>query len=262
MSALDLDMLAEFAAALADGARPLSRRWFRAPSLGVDRKRDASPVTRADREVEQFLRQSISARFPDHGLFGEEQGIERADAAVTWIIDPIDGTRSFITGWPIYGMLLAVLVDGHPVLGQIDMPALGERWIGRQNRPTLFNEMPVHTSGCRHLAEASAYTTSPDSFAPEDWASFDRVTRGARERRFGGDCYSYALLASGHIDLVIESGLQPYDYLPLVPVVAGAGGIITDWAGRTLSTQSDGRVIAAATPALHAEAMAVLRTSD
>ncbi len=261
LAGLDLDMLAEFAAGLAQEARPLSRRWFRTYTLDIDRKRDASPVTRADREVEHFLRHRISERFPDHGLFGEEHGTERADATVTWIIDPIDGTRSFITGWPIYGMLLAVLINGQPVLGQIDMPALGERWIGCQSRPTLFNGDLVRTSGCRRLADASAYTTSPDSFAADDWINFERVTRLARERRFGGDCYSYALLASGHIDLVIEAGLQPYDYLPLVPVVDGAGGIITDWAGRPLTRQSDGRVIAAATIELHAEAIAALQAS-
>jgi inositol-phosphate phosphatase / L-galactose 1-phosphate phosphatase / histidinol-phosphatase len=254
---LDPQSLVPFAADMADAARALSRHWFR-HALRVDLKADASPVTIADREIEAAIRRHITEVFPDHGIFGEESGRERCDADVVWVIDPIDGTRSFISGWPLFGMLLAALWRGRPVFGQIDMPALDERWVGCSGRPTLFNSAPVTTSGCGTLAAATVYTTSPDAFSPDEWRVFETLTRRARTRRFGGDCYSYGLLASGFIDLVVECNLQPYDYLSLVPVIEGAGGIITDWQGRPLDINSDGRVVAAATPALHAEALAVM----
>lgn len=257
LAPLPLDTLATFAADTADQARALSKRWFRHP-LSVESKADDSPVTIADRTVEQFIRACIEATFPDHGILGEEHGRDRLDADFVWVIDPIDGTRSYITGWPIYGMLLAVLHRGRPVFGQIDMPVLDERWTGRQGGPTLWNGTPVTTSGRKELAHASVYTTSPDAFDEAGWQAYDRVSRKARARRFGGDCYSYGLLAAGHIDLVIESDLQPYDYLSLVPIIEGAGGRITDWQGKDLGVGSDGLVIAAATPELHEEALALL----
>lgn len=251
------DALADFAEALAEEARSLSRRWFRA-SVTVDTKADESPVTIADREVEAALRRRIAERFPDHGLLGEEHGRDRIDAEFVWVIDPIDGTRSFITGWPLYGTLLALLWRGRPMMGVIDMPVLGERWVGRAGAPTLFDGKPCRTSDCRVLANATVYTTSPDAFGPADLAVFETISRQARTRRFGGDCYSYGLLAAGFIDLVVEAGLQPYDYLSLVPVIEGAGGRITDWSGAPLSVESDGRVVAAASDALLAEALAVI----
>lgn len=253
----DLASLVPFAAELADSARELSRHWFRRP-LTVDLKADASPVTIADREIEAFIRRRIAATYPDHGIFGEENGRERCDADLIWVIDPIDGTKSFISGWPLFGMLLAALWRGQPVLGQIDMPALNERWVGCRGRATMFNGQPVTTSGCDALAAATVYTTSPDAFAADEWRVFDTLSRRARARRFGGDCYSYGLLASGFIDLVVECNLQPYDYLSLVPVIEGAGGVITDWHGKPLGIGSGGRVIAAASPQLHAEALATM----
>jgi fructose-1,6-bisphosphatase/inositol monophosphatase family enzyme len=155
-------------------------------------------------------------------------------------------------------MLLALLWRGKPILGLIDMPILGERWLGRAGAATLFNGAPCHTSSCRLLAEACVYTTSPDAFDAKGLQIYERVSRQARTRRFGGDCYSYGLLAAGHIDLVIEAGLQPYDYMAMVSVIEGAGGVITDWAGQPLSIDSDGKVVAAATAALHAEALAAI----
>lgn len=258
----DILDLTGFAAALADEARVLSRRWFRTP-VAVDTKPDDSPVTIADREVEAALRRRIAERFPDHGVFGEEHGRDRLDADTVWVIDPIDGTRSFISGWPIYGTLLAVLRHGAPTIGLIDMPVLGERWTGVAGQPSRYRdadgaERPCRTRDCRKLADATVYTTSPDAFDADGLRVFETVSRQARSRRFGGDCYIYGLLASGHIDLVIEAGLQPYDYLALQPVIQGAGGVITDWRGQPLALTSDGRVVAAATPALHAEAIAAI----
>ncbi len=254
--------LASFAAALADEARGLSRRWFRTP-VAIDTKADDSPVTIADREVEAALRRRIAERFPDHGIFGEEHGRDRLDSEIVWVIDPIDGTRSFISGWPVYGTLLAVLERGVPVVGVIDMPVLGERWTGRAGAPTLYSdgtgaERPCRTRDCRRLADATVYTTSPDAFDAAGLRVFETVSRQARTRRFGGDCYIYGLVASGHIDLVIEAGLQPYDYLAMQPVIEGAGGVITDWEGKPLTMDSDGRVVAAATADLHAETIAAI----
>lgn len=246
--------LSLFAQSLADQVRPVSRRWFRS-ALQVDLKADESPVTRADREVETALRRAINQHFPQHGIFGEEYGASQPDAEFTWSVDPIDGTRSFISGHPLWGTLLAALYRGKPVVGVIDIPMLNERWLGVQGAATLFNGEQCHTSDCTALARATLYTTSPDLFSGTDAKAFDALSHAVGMRRFGGDCYSYGLLASGHIDLVVEAGLQPYDYLALTPVIEGAGGIITDWAGQPLGLESQGRVVAAATPELHQQAI-------
>ncbi|AWI78744.1 histidinol-phosphatase [Parazoarcus communis] len=242
---------------LADEARRIALPRFRTP-LDVFVKDDESPVTVADREVEAALRTLIGETFPDHGILGEEQGRENMDAEYVWVIDPIDGTKSFITGSPLWGALIALLHRGRPVLGLIDIPYTGERWSAAGGAQTLFNGQQARTRGCAELGAACIYTTSPDAFEPADWARFDALSRRTALRRFGGDSYCYGLLASGHVDLVVEAGLQPYDYLALVPVIEGAGGVITDWQGRPLGVDSDGRVVAAATASLHAAALAGL----
>jgi histidinol phosphatase-like enzyme (inositol monophosphatase family) len=252
-----LDALTALAMNLADQARVQSLHWFRTP-LDVSTKTDASPVTIADREVESLLREQIAAHRPTHGIFGEEHGRERLDADYVWVIDPIDGTRSFITGSPLWGTLLALLWRGRPQIGVIDIPTTVERWVGREDAPTLLNGKPCRTSNCASLAEAVLYSTSPDTFSAVELPAFEAVSRAVRMRRFGGDCYSYGLLASGHIDLVVEAELQPYDYFALIPVIQGAGGVITDWRGKPLSLDTDGRVLAAATAELHEEALAVI----
>ena len=253
-----LDAAADHAHGLADEARELALRWFRT-RLAVDTKPDDSPVTIADREVEHRLRALIAARFPAHGLLGEEHGGERTDADWVWVLDPIDGTASFITGSPLWGNLIALLWRGRPVLGMINSPVLGERWVGVHGRRSQLGGEECRTSGCTRLAEARVYTTTPDTFDAAGWHAFDTLSRAAAMRRFGGDCHAYGLLASGHVDLVVEMGLQPYDYLALVPVIEGAGGVITDWAGQALGLRSDGRVVAAATAALHRQALSALR---
>jgi histidinol phosphatase-like enzyme (inositol monophosphatase family) len=243
---------AAFAAALADAAAPVALRYFRQP-LAIEDKPDSSPVTIADRTVERLLRGMIRERFPADGVLGEEHGGEALDSERVWVLDPIDGTKSFISGMPTFGLLVALLDRGRPVLGLVDHPALKERWLGTAGAPTLWNGRPCRARDCRHLAAAMLYATSPDIFAGADREPFERVSRSARMRRFGGDCFAYALLAGGCIDAVVEAGLQPYDYLPLVPVIEGAGGVITDWSGERLGLGSDGRVAAAATRELHAE---------
>ncbi len=255
--AASLSDLATFAQSLATEARSLSQRWFR-HTFEVQTKIDATPVTIADREVESALRRLIAARYPEHGILGEEMGNKDTDAEFVWVIDPIDGTRSFISGHPLWGTLLAVLHRSTPVLGVIDVPILDERWIGGAGMPTRINGARCRTSGCVQIEQAALYATSPDLFEGADRAAFERLSQAVRMRRFGGDCYSYALLAAGHIDLVMEAGLQPYDYLALVPVIESAGGTISDWSGHDLDMQSDGRVLAAANAELHRQALAAI----
>lgn len=251
----EADALLAFAGKLADSVRPLALKHFRMP-LNVMSKQDESPVTIADRAIEAAMRESIEARFPDHGIFGEEMGM-KAGNEFTWIIDPIDGTKSFITGFPLFGTLIAVMREERPLCSLIDVPATSERWTARPGE-TRFAGRPAKASGCVAMAQARVYATSPDLFTGRDHDRFERLSRSAKMRRFGGDCYMYGLLASGHCDIVIETSLQPYDYMPLVPIVAGAGGCITDWRGCPLTMRSEGRVLASATPELHAQALAML----
>lgn len=253
-SEIERKALMEFALELADTAEPIATRWFR-HGLAIDLKADKSPVTEADRSVEAALRAKILARFPNHGILGEEQGRERLNAEVVWVIDPIDGTRSFITGMPLWGTLIAAVVDGVPEIGVIAAPAMAERWIGHRGFGATFQGAPCRTSGCQDLEHARLFTTSPYYFRPDERAAFEALMPLVHTTRFNGDCYTYGLLASGHVDLVVECRLEPFDYCALVPIVEGAGGVITDWDGNSLGLGSDGRVIAAATPELHAAAI-------
>lgn len=254
---------------LADAAALHSMRWFRQP-LEVVAKADASPVTQADRAAEAAMRELLATHCPADGIYGEEHGSARLDAPRIWVLDPIDGTRSFITGSPLWGTLIGVLEGGRVALGLIDMPVLGERWVGVRGTGGIAgaggtdglatrNGQPVRVRDCTRLSEARIVTTSPDIFEPADWRAFERLSRQCAMRRFGGDCYGYAQLAGGTIDLVVEAGLQPYDYLGPAGLIEAAGGVITDWAGHPLGLQSDGRVLAAATPELHRQALAVLQ---
>lgn len=253
-----LPRAADLAGRMADTARDIALRHFRQP-FAVERKSDLSPVTIADREVESALRALVREHFPDHAILGEEYGSSAGaapgEAGFTWVIDPIDGTQSFVCGLPLFGCLVALLQGPRPVLGMIEMPALGERWLGLQGAASRSNAGPSRVSACTRLGEARLFTTSPDMFDAAARERFDRVAARASLRRYGGDCYSYGLLASGHCDLVVEAGLKPYDYLALVPVIEGAGGCITDWQGHPLGLESDGRVVAAASPQLLREAL-------
>ena len=206
------------------------------------------------------MRQLLGAQVPSHGILGEEHGRERMDAEWLWVLDPIDGTKSFITGSPLWGTLIALLHRGLPVLGLVDMPVLGERWLAVRGQVTLCNGQPVRVSTCQSLAAGThLHHLAGCLQAGLEWAAFDALSRRCALRRFGGDCYSYAQLAGGHIDLVVEAGLQPYDYLAMVTLVQSAGGVMSDWNGQPLGVGSDGRVVAAATPELHAQALAALR---
>ena len=257
------DALLALAERLADAGRQAARHHFRTP-VAVDDKPDASPVTVADREAESAMRRIIEDTHPDHGIVGEEHGTVRADADYVWVLDPIDGTKQFISGKPTFGCLIALVHRGRPVLGVIDMPAIGERWVGAAGRATLFTdahgEVRAETRRCPQLDAATLCATSPGMFAEaDDNAAFERLRARAKLTLYGGDCHNYGLLAAGYLDLVCEAGMSYYDYAALVPVIEGAGGTITDWQGRPLGPQSDGRVLAAGDPNLHAQALEQVR---
>ncbi len=246
---------------LADTARGIVTGYFRRP-LDVARKADESPVTAADREAETAMRALIAESFPEHGVVGEEHGTERAEADYVWVIDPLDGTKRFITGHAQFGCLIALLRHGQPILGVIDMPVLEERWVGAAGRPTVHSGHTalgeVRVRPCPVLGEAILYATSPHMFPGTDFAAFERVREAVRQPMYGSECYAYGLLASGFVDLVIESTMAVYDFMALIPVVTGAGGTITDWRGGTLGLDSDGRVLAAGDARCHAAALALL----
>ncbi|HTL19314.1 MAG TPA: histidinol-phosphatase [Steroidobacteraceae bacterium] len=242
---------------LADVARRIVREHFRAP-LAIERKPDGTPVTVADRDIEMQMRRMIRAAFPGHAVRGEEFAAE-GSGEFTWVLDPIDGTKSFVSGYPLFGSLIALERQGRPVLGVIEAPVLGERWVGAEGRGTLFNGKPARTRDCRALGAAVLYTTTPDTFDGAERARFEALSARTALRRFGGDCYLYGMLASGFCDLVIESRLKPHDFMALAPIVTGAGGLISDWEGAPLGAGSDGRVVAASTESLWRETLEILR---
>ena len=242
---------------LADAAREAIRPYFRADH-GIEHKTDSTPVTLADRAAEQAMRAILAEHRPQDGIVGEEFGIERGEASRCWVLDPIDGTRSFIAGRAIFGTLIALVENGAPVIGVIDQPIQGERWLGVRGRPTRFNDAACVTRPCNRLASAQLATTSPYLFSDGGLAGFERLRGATRGLVLGGDCYAYATLALGQLDLVVEEGLKLHDFAALVPVVEGAGGLMRDWSGRPLGRDSEGRVIAAGDPALLDEALALL----
>ena len=238
------------ASALADAAGATIRPYFRG-AFGLEDKDDASPVTLADRAAEEAMRRIIERESPRDGIIGEEFGAERADASRVWVLDPIDGTTSFVAGRAIFGTLIALLQDGWPVLGIIDQPITGERWIGAVGQKTLFNDQPAQTRRCRALDDAVLGTTSPHLFSEHQADHFLSLAGKVARRRivYGGDCYNYGLGASGHIDLVVEAGLKLHDFAALVPIIEGAGGTMCDWYGHPLNADSSGEVIALGDPA-------------
>lgn len=231
-------------------------------SLGVENKnagRDLDPVTEADRAAEAVMRRMIRDSFPKHGIVGEEFGSERADADYVWVLDPIDGTKSFIAGLPIWGTLIALMHRGAPVYGMMHQPYIGERFTGdngaaRYEGPSGRRKLAVRR--CAALAEAVLFTTSPRLMNAADRARFERVESEVRLSRYGGDCYAYCMLAAGHLDLVIETELKPYDVAALIPIVSGAGGIMTTWEGQP--AQAGGRIVAAGDKRVHEAALKLL----
>jgi inositol-phosphate phosphatase/L-galactose 1-phosphate phosphatase/histidinol-phosphatase len=244
---------------LADAVRPIAARYFRT-QVAIDDKADQSPVTIADREAETAMRAILERHVPEHGIFGEEHGAVRTDAEYVWVLDPIDGTKAFITGLPIFGTLIALLHRGKPVMGVIDQPILKERWLGVDGERSTFNGAPISVRTCQSLDRAYMYSTAPIMFPGGYAKPHEALTKKVKLFRWGGDCYAYGLLASGHVDLVVEASLQLYDFAALVPVVKGAGGLMTDWRGKELDVHSDGAVLAAGDAKVQAEAMGILDT--
>lgn len=239
---------------LADAAGAVIRPHFRTGVAIVD-KADESPVTIADRDAEAAIRTLIEDAFPDHGILGEEHGSVRLDAEFVWVLDPIDGTKAFISGLPVFGTLIALLQGGRPVLGVIDQPITGERWLGAQGHGTTLNGRPVRTRPCERLDRATLFATAPDMFKGPEIEAFERLRTSVKLMRWGADCYATAMVASGHADLVVESSLQTYDFCALVPVIEGAGGIATDWDGRPLRIDSGKRSAIAGDVRAHAAAL-------
>ena len=259
-----MDIPAEFLRRLAGAAAAQTLPRFRGAGAVANKLEGGfDPVTEADREAEQALRQLIRAEYPGHGIIGEEFGPENIDSSFLWVVDPIDGTRSFISGIPLWGTLVGLTADGRAVAGMMAQPftrelfyaSAGQAWYEASGVTRR-----IATSGKTGLSEATLCTTTPAMFTENGRAAYDRVEKSVRMARYGTDCYAYAMLAAGHVDLVVETGLQPYDIIALIPIIAAAGGTVTDWKGGP--AENGGDIVAAATAELHAAALAVLGAAD
>lgn len=299
-----LEELVAVANAVADSAAVITTKYFRT-RFEVDVKSDASPVTIADRQAERAMREALAAAVPGHCVFGEEEGFQagQGDSSSVsdylWVLDPIDGTKSFITGKPVFGTLVSLLYKGAPVIGILDQPVQGERWVGVSGRQTTLNGIEIHSRACGEVSSAYLYATTPHMFEGKTEVAFNALRDQVRIPLYGCDCYAYGLLAAGHCDLVAEADLKPvrnetgtfaytlhpltrascsfdrlvvrqYDYMALVPIVSGAGGTITDWKGGELLWSVEeassgvapiGEVLAAGDASCHAKALGILGTN-
>ena len=259
-SGQEIAILESFCLELARAAGTTARAYFRGKVAIENKARDRfDPVTSADRAIESLLREAILERYPDHGIVGEEEDARAARSRYTWIIDPIDGTRAFMTGSPLWGTLVGLVRDAAPLLGVLCQPVLGEVFLGAPNGSWLIrNERRerLRTRQCDELGLATLTCTHSDMFAGTAANAFATLAEQCLMSRFGGDCYNYAMLAAGFTDLVVEGELESYDIVPLIPLVEGAGGVVTDWRGRP--PLDGGYVVAAATEELHARALEVL----
>ncbi|WP_118135361.1 histidinol-phosphatase [Oceanicella sp. SM1341] len=258
--ALQAELL-DTAHALADAAREATLRHFRSAGLAAETKRDDhfDPVTAADREAEAAMREILARRRPDDGILGEEHGTRPGTSGLTWVLDPIDGTRAYISGCPSWGVLIGLDAGAGPVLGIVDQPWTGERFIGGFGTARMERggaARPLGVRPCAELAAATLFTTFPEVGTPAERAGFEAVRDRVRLTRYGLDCYAYALIALGQVDLVIEAGLQPYDVQGPIGVIEAAGGIVTDWQGGP--AHRGGRVLAAGDARVHAAALELL----
>jgi len=258
MTAVDF---ASFVGTLATHSGDAILPFFRTSLAALDKSTNGAfdPVTEADRAGEVAMRRLINAHFPSHGIVGEEFGTERGDAEYVWVLDPIDGTRAFICGLPMWGTLIGLTRRGKPVYGMMHQPFSRERFSGdcqaaRYEGPAGGRELRVRD--CASVSAAVISTTHPGAMALPERRRFERLEARARMSRYGGDCYGYAMLAAGHIDLVVEAGLKPYDIVAIIPIIQGAGGIVTSWTGDDCS--GGGTVIAAGDKRVHEEALAIL----
>ncbi len=240
---------------LADEAGKIAHKYFR-QDFDIEMKSDETPVTIADREIEEKCREILEDLRPNDGIMGEEFPEKPSKNGIQWFLDPIDGTRQFITGKPTFGTLIGLFVEETPLAGMIYQPILNERWTGYKGRKTMFNEKNVQTSRCKTLANSRFASTCPSQLMkPFNGMLLKGMETSTSVFQWGGDCYFYGLLASGWLEGVIESGLSTYDFAALIPVVENAGGVITDWSGQPLTKKSEGYVLATANPEIHAQAL-------
>jgi histidinol phosphatase-like enzyme (inositol monophosphatase family) len=247
----------DFAVQLADASRKVMvERLARPPDIEI--KPDSSYVTDTDKAIERELRALIAKAYPGHGILGEEYGPENTEAEHVWALDPIDGTAAWVAGLPVFGTLIALLHRGTPVVGIIDHLVTNDRWIGAAGRPSTRNGAVIHTRQCASLGRAMLSASNPDFFNAEEKPRFERLRAATQWRIYGGSCFSYGLLASGRIDIAIDTGLSIHDYAPYVPILAGAGGVITDWSGAPVTVDTGRQILAAGDPARHAEALKLI----
>ncbi len=246
-----------FANKLADLASQTSMQYFR-KKLDIENKVDDSPVTIADRETEEVIRNKIRESFPNHGILGEEYENENLDSEFIWVIDPIDGTRSYIAGHKDFGNLISLLHNNKPIIGIINCPAHDERWIGIKNKKTTCNGKEVSTSGITKIENAYLFTSGIYFHEPILKKGFKKIKEKSKYFRLGGDCYMYGMLSSGFIDIVIEDTLKAHDYMALINIVEGSGGKISDKYGDPITLQSDGSLIASSSSNLHDEIIKII----
>ena len=251
----------EFASEIAEAVGRVQLRYFR-KGAPVDYKSDSSPVTQADREAEEAARELIMQRFPEHGILGEEFPAHQQDAEYVWVIDPIDGTRLFMTGMPTFGLLLALAHRGEFILGVIDHAAMGDRWVGADGLGTLFNGEPVHTRACKRLEDAILCRPGYEWHTEGHDDSIDAVTDKVHWARWGIAPYDLGLVASGQLDLVINMGPRVHDFAPLDPIIRNAGGRVTDWYGKRLTIDSPWHIIVAGDGALIDQVLPLLSTLE
>ncbi|MEM1075110.1 MAG: histidinol-phosphatase [Pseudomonadota bacterium] len=256
------DSIDTVAQRLADAARAAILPFFRSPSLAQEDKDPSryDPVTEADRAAERAMRGILKQERPEDAVLGEEYGEQAGLSGLTWVLDPIDGTRGFVSGTPTWGVLIAVSDERGPFYGLIDQPYIGERFVGMAGRASMVGpkgQVDLRTRATKQLAQATVFTTFPEVGSETEGAAFHRVAQHAKLTRYGMDCYAYALLAAGHVDLVVEAGLAPYDIQAPIALIEAAGGIVTDWSGGP--AHDGGRALAAANVTIHAQAMKMLK---
>jgi histidinol phosphatase-like enzyme (inositol monophosphatase family) len=251
-------LFAPFMNEAADAAGKVALSYFR-KTIPVDDKQDKSPVTQADREIEQTLRALITKKYPNHGIIGEEFGNERADAEFVWCLDPIDGTKSFITGRPMFGTIIGLLHNGKPVAGIVDQAYTKERWFGITSTMATHNGTPIRVAPPRKLAEARLYTGSINMFEGENFEGYLHLCRAAKLTQYACDCYAYGLLAMGWADAMVEQCLKLYDVAGAAPIITGAGGYIAKWDGTEIDINFEGEAVAASTKELAREAVSIIK---
>ncbi len=252
----------KFANYLADISQPIAQKYYRLNN-GEISKEDDSPVTKADREIEEIIRQKISQKFPDHGIIGEEFGDIKTDAEFVWILDPIDGTSSFIVGRPTFGTLIALTYRGKAILGIMNQPINNERWVGIAENGSYFNGKKIRSRNCVEIENSVMCSSSSFHFKNDDELILKKLSAATKYQKiggiiYGGDCYSYACLASGFVDIVIDPGLKVYDYAALIPIIEMAGGVVSDWHGKDLELKSNVKLLASANAELHQKALKII----